>query len=278
MLCLYIVIFYFISCRCQVYSWGDNDHGQLGSGSTSVGRMPSGVSVLDGFKISRVACGSSHTFAWTTPIETVPSVEHQIVMYPSTSDPIGTAAVLHMSDFDGDGEALSPFDIVLKHRPTLSKIIFSLPDNSRRQEAIHTLLQALQISYARDAVVSALASDIPIPLGAAGATDSGLVASMSAKQHALVDIQSAGKEAVTLVGNDVWVDDDLAVGKEHNSASHPDSVPEFMQRLTEGDARLLLDLLKLAVGGRVNETGRVALSHTLKMLGKTRLEVSMCEK
>ena len=249
---------------CQVFSWGDNDHGQLGSGSTAVSKKPSLISVLDNFRISRVACGSSHTFAWTKPIETVPSVEHQPVMYSTSSDPIGTATVLQSSS-SGGCDTLSTSDIILKHRPTLSKIILAIPDNPRRQEAIHPLLQALQISYARDAVVSALAGDIQTSAeGELGTTGSD-------RNHQVLELASVETVAVDTLGSAA----DSVVPEECDVDSDPVPMDDFIQLLTEGDGRLLLDLLKLAVAGRVSETGRVALSHTLKLLGKTRPEVRL---
>ncbi len=44
---------------------------------------------------------------------------------------------------------------------------------------------------------------------------------------------------------------------------------EFTQKLSADDARVLVDLLKLAVAGRAGEKGREALSHVLTALGKT---------
>ncbi|XP_025832237.1 E3 ubiquitin-protein ligase HERC2 [Agrilus planipennis] len=50
----------------EVYTWGDNDEGQLGDGSTNAIHRPRLVSVLKGKKITNVACGSAHTLAWST--------------------------------------------------------------------------------------------------------------------------------------------------------------------------------------------------------------------
>lgn len=49
-----------------VYAWGDNDHGQQASGSTLVNRKPAQVQGLSDIRVKRVACGSSHSIAWST--------------------------------------------------------------------------------------------------------------------------------------------------------------------------------------------------------------------
>lgn len=50
----------------EVYTWGDNDEGQLGDGSTNAIQRPRLVTALQGKKINRVACGSAHSLAWST--------------------------------------------------------------------------------------------------------------------------------------------------------------------------------------------------------------------
>ena len=50
----------------EVFTWGDNDEGQLGDGSTNAIQRPRLVAILQNRKINRVACGSAHTLAWST--------------------------------------------------------------------------------------------------------------------------------------------------------------------------------------------------------------------
>ncbi|XP_034934449.1 E3 ubiquitin-protein ligase HERC2 [Chelonus insularis] len=54
------------SDKGEVFTWGDNDEGQLGDGTTSALQRPRLVYALQGKKITRVACGSAHTLAWST--------------------------------------------------------------------------------------------------------------------------------------------------------------------------------------------------------------------
>ena len=55
-----------VTFQGEVYTWGDNDEGQLGDGSTNAIQRPRLVAALQGKKINRVACGSAHTLAWST--------------------------------------------------------------------------------------------------------------------------------------------------------------------------------------------------------------------
>jgi len=50
----------------EIYTWGDNDEGQLGDGTTTGIQKPRLVAALQTKKINRVACGSAHTVAWST--------------------------------------------------------------------------------------------------------------------------------------------------------------------------------------------------------------------
>ena len=47
-------------------TWGDNDEGQLGDGTTNAQQSPRLVHALQGKKITRVACGSAYTLSWST--------------------------------------------------------------------------------------------------------------------------------------------------------------------------------------------------------------------
>uniref|UniRef100_A0A0P4W3Y5 HECT-type E3 ubiquitin transferase n=1 Tax=Scylla olivacea TaxID=85551 RepID=A0A0P4W3Y5_SCYOL len=60
-----------LHCVCctsegEVYTWGDNDEGQLGDSTTNAIQRPRLVMALQAKKINRVACGSAHTLAWST--------------------------------------------------------------------------------------------------------------------------------------------------------------------------------------------------------------------
>ena len=75
----------------EVYTWGDNDEGQLGDGTTNAIQRPRLVAALQGKKINRVACGSAHTLAWSTSKPTnAGKLPAQVLdsLSPSTADMI----------------------------------------------------------------------------------------------------------------------------------------------------------------------------------------------
>ncbi|XP_037554244.1 E3 ubiquitin-protein ligase HERC2 [Nematolebias whitei] len=141
----------------QVYAWGDNDHGQQGNGTTTVNRKPTLVQGLEGQKITRVACGSSHSVAWTTVDVTTPSV-HEPVLFQTARDSLGASYLGVQSDSDSSSVSnkMSGQNSVKPNRPSLAKILLSLDGNLAKQQALSHILSALQIMYARDAVVGAL--------------------------------------------------------------------------------------------------------------------------
>ncbi|XP_019484450.1 PREDICTED: E3 ubiquitin-protein ligase HERC2 [Hipposideros armiger] len=141
----------------QVYAWGDNDHGQQGNGTTTVNRKPTLVQGLEGQKITRVACGSSHSVAWTTVDVATPSA-HEPVLFQTARDPLGASYLGVPSDADSSAASnkISGAGGFKPNRPSLAKILLSLDGNLAKQQALSHILTALQIMYARDAVVGAL--------------------------------------------------------------------------------------------------------------------------
>ncbi|XP_078115961.1 E3 ubiquitin-protein ligase HERC2 isoform X3 [Sander vitreus] len=141
----------------QVYAWGDNDHGQQGNGTTTVNRKPTLVQGLEGQKITRVACGSSHSVSWTTVDVTTPSV-HEPVLFQTARDSLGASYLGVQSDSDSSAvnNKMSGQSSVKPNRPSLAKILLSLDGNLAKQQALSHVLSALQVMYARDAVVGAL--------------------------------------------------------------------------------------------------------------------------
>ncbi|KAF7266968.1 hypothetical protein GWI33_019752 [Rhynchophorus ferrugineus] len=287
----------------QVYAWGDNDHGQQGNGTTMVNRKPALVHGFEDVHVNRVACGSSHSIAWTLQdIQTVAKVEPVIFSVPK--DPLGSAI---LGLYDGEK---SPTKALNKKTPTLSSIVMSLESNTAKQQALQHILNAMHIQQLRQAIVKALSShtnvknqsptqgctlelekahitphgtlDTATVLGAGEApvslseiadmttpdqeenpllllqsmTTSSCSASISSK-HSKMSTSAMSVIAATLTSNAEVVGDTGYTGLD-----------EFTSLLTENDARLLVDLLKLAVAGRIeDDQAKEILSSTLITMG-----------
>lgn len=70
----------------DVFTWGDNDEGQLGDGTVSAIQRPRLVTSLQNKRIVKVTCGSAHTLALSTTVNTecarlppVPPLEYDFV-------------------------------------------------------------------------------------------------------------------------------------------------------------------------------------------------------
>jgi hypothetical protein len=211
----------------QVFAWGDNDHGQQGNATTTVNRKPALVHGLEGHRISRVACGSSHSVSWTS--QDTPSANcHEPVLFTESKDPLGagfvtnntllsntqtdsnTASsgghVIHSATISGLGSNSLPHNYTSLHsgrskplRPSLARIILSLESNAAKQQALQHILNALQILYSREAVVSAL-----IPHGGQPTTSK-----MTAASNSLLDAGNENK-AVSLASPESPSDIDSA--------------------------------------------------------------------
>ncbi|TKS74835.1 E3 ubiquitin-protein ligase HERC2 [Collichthys lucidus] len=288
----------------QVYAWGDNDHGQQGNGTTTVNRKPTLVQGLEGQKITRVACGSSHSVAWTT-------VD---VTYALSS----RAGVQADSDSSAVNNKMSGQCNVKPNRPSLAKILLSLDGNLAKQQALSHVLSALQIMYARDAVVGALMpasmilpaecpSSSPVP-----PSDSSSSSSVSDEEGPPVLPEAeervspnpwqdkkgevpSSEEAVTPSsamtpsssgassrpfipvtddpGAASIIAETMTKTKEDSESQskvvgpEPQYLDEFTSLLVPDDTRVMVDLLKLAVSCRSGEKGKEVLSAVLSGMG-----------
>lgn len=163
-----------------MYAWGDNDHGQQGNGTTAVNRKPALVHGLEGHRVSRVACGSSHSVCWTC--QDSPSAScHEPVLFSESKDALGASFVTNntltsntLSDSNtnsanhgsNQGSTLPMtstlprnYNTLTRSKPqrsSLARVILSLESNAAKQQALQHILNALHVMYAREAVVSAL--------------------------------------------------------------------------------------------------------------------------
>ncbi|XP_022244118.1 E3 ubiquitin-protein ligase HERC2-like isoform X2 [Limulus polyphemus] len=317
----------------QVYAWGDNDHGQQGNGTTAVNRKPALVHGLEGIKVSRVACGSSHSIAWTTSEVHVARV-HEPVLFPVAKDALGSSCLKATQAVAGSSGSVSigrnKSGAVKVNgagklpRPSLSKVLLSLESNSARQQALQQVLQALQILYARESVVSALLPHTEITTvqvqsnthdrspspamktTSLTSTTSGIVTvapSSSAPVHtesrhsikslpvtSLTEEEDpAAREAFSLpslssssslsskvssVAASVLAATFTPTDQGNTLESNQRNLDSFTSKLSSDDARVLVDLLKLAVSGRVGDKAKETITSVLTALGKANPQVS----
>ena len=243
-----------------MYGWGDNDHGQQGNNSTTVNRKPQYVMGMDGHKLTRVACGSSHSIGWSESDLPTPSA-HEPVLFSVARDPLGASCLSpepqENTGVATDGPSNEP--MAKRHRPSLAKIVLSLNSNYERQQALGHILTALQIIYARDAVVGAL-------------MDSHAFLVSNSK------VDEPADEAVSLGSvPEVYIDDVTISGVSGALPTRKlptEGLDEFRRGLDQDDARLLVELLKLAVADRAGGSGREVLSNVLRALAQGRAQVT----
>ena len=249
-----------------MYAWGDNEHGQQGNGNTISNRKPQQVLALKDHRITRIACGSSHSiaFATGTPASTG---EFTPVSFNVAHDPLGTA--LTSGKFAED--SLGHDD---GKRPSLTKVVLSLPTPAKQQEALGHIQTALQIAYARDAIVNSLGG---VALAAQERKED-----MESQQGASVEITgiippsptSSLTRPLSFGGKSEEEDEEGALRKPCHI---PSGLDDFTSLLTIEDARVLVDLLKLAVAKRVGPKGKETLGAVLTAMGKANPEVSQPE-
>ncbi|XP_058465564.1 probable E3 ubiquitin-protein ligase HERC2 [Malaya genurostris] len=142
----------------QVFAWGDNDHGQQGSGNTVVNKKPNLVLGLDGVFVNRVACGSSHSVAWSLPQNPTEKDKKEPVPFAVTKDPLGSHS-LGIYASDTEPTTLQPqagLPNTKQQRPSLSESVLSLETYGARQAALSHILNAMSILHARSCIIAAL--------------------------------------------------------------------------------------------------------------------------
>ena len=249
----------------QVYSWGDNEHGQQGNGNTISNRKPQQVLSLKDHRITRIACGSSHSiaFATGTPASTG---EFTPVSFTVALDPLGTALT---SGKAGD----DPFGHEDTKRPSLTKVVLSLPTPAKQQEALGHIQTALQIAYARDAIVNSLGG---VALAAQERKED-----MESQQGVSVEITGIIPPSPTTTisarppsfGGKPEEEETAGALSKTTGSCIPSGLDDFTSLLTVEDARVLVDLLKLAVAKRVGPKGKETLGAVLTAMGKANAEV-----
>lgn len=138
----------------EVFAWGDNDHGQQGTGTTTVNKKPCAVIGLNTF-VNRVACGSSHSVAWSLPQCSTEEDKREPVPFSSSKDPLGSNG---LGIYDSEKTFISSSSSKTLNRQSLSEVLLSLESYGARQAALSHVLNAMSIIQARQCIIAALSS------------------------------------------------------------------------------------------------------------------------
>lgn len=245
----------------QVYSWGDNEHGQQGNGSTISNRKPQQVPALKDHRITRIACGSSHSIAFASGSPTT-TIDFTPVSFPVQNDPLGTNLTTRKSIEEN-------LYIPEIKRPSLTRIILSLETYMKQQEALMHVQTALQIAYARDAIVNSLGGIASV------ATQKTVTDSSKESCETSGGLSEIAGAVTTVTGGGACSEEVSRKRVVLNvGAVVPSRLDDFTTLLTVEDARVLVDLLKLAVANRVGSKGKETLGAVLTAMGKANPMVS----
>ena len=220
-------------------------------------------------RVLRIACGSSHTLVFVT---SMPSAieEFSSITFPTEKDPLGTNLTSSKVTEEVIESAIASPSLVTttekKERPLLTKVVLSLPVHKKKQKALGHILTALQIAYARDAIVNSLGGVVED--SSSISYDSEMELRDQSIYEATSIIPSVSVDTFPVV---------LSMQPSHDvtsPTSHPSGLDEFTSLLSEEDARVIVDLLKLAVAGRAGEKGKETLSKVLTALAQANSTVS----
>ena len=191
------------------------------------------------------------------------TVEFTPISFPVPHDPLGTALTSSKPPEENYIHEIK--------RPSLTRIILSLQTPLKQQESLAHVLTALQIAYARDAIVNSLG-------GVASAAQKSTSGENVCEQDTLAEISAstiaAPQDSFSSNGNFGTTSPDRFTDtsrKRHMQI--PSGLDDFTSMLTVEDARVLVDLLKLAVANRVGEKGKETLGAVLTAMGKANSEV-----
>ena len=230
----------------QVYAWGDNDHGQQGNGTVAVNFKPAKVLGIDGYKITRVACGSSHSIAWAE-LNVAPQILFDPVELKCSKDPLGMIYVTN--EFEQKKTKENVGQHIRRLRSSLSKDVLHLKTNEEKQLSLTLILESLRVCYARDALIKILGDLQEISLESS-------------------DQCSGDDDATTMPSASNTDTSQIATTQNIESAKKK---PGFV--ISRSKVKLLVSLLKLGFSGRLDESQREGLISILIYSAKRDKEV-----
>lgn len=107
--------------------------------------------------MNRVACGSSHSVAWSLPQSSSEENKREPVAFSSSKDPLGSNG---LGIYDSEKTFASKTKS--QSRSSLSETLLALESYGARQAALSHVLNAMSIIQARQCIISALSSHTQI--------------------------------------------------------------------------------------------------------------------
>lgn len=126
-------------------------------------KTPTRLLGTEGYRIQKVACGSSHSFAWAETNNTCNILEELHTFSPSL-DPLGTSIALQKHPFESP--SLKNMAKMMKdQRPSLVRTVLQLHSRDLQKEALKKILQATEILFSRKMITNILRSIKHTPSG-----------------------------------------------------------------------------------------------------------------
>ncbi len=207
--------------------------------------------------ITKIACGSSHSIVFASNILAT-AVEFTPISFPTPNDPLGTTLT--------SSKLIEDNHLPEIKRPSLTRIILSLKTPLKQQEALAHVQTSLQIAYARDAIVNSLG-------GVASAAQESTGEDKDGDDGGLADMSVSSQDMVPATSDRCSPDLSGEIVTRKKLVHIPSGLDDFTSMLTVEDARVLVDLLKLAVANRVGEKGKETLGAVLTAMGKANPKV-----
>lgn len=124
-------------------------------------KTPTRLLGTEGYRIQRVACGSSHSFAWAEANSTCEIFEDSQPFSPSL-DPLGTSIVQQKHPFNSP--SLENIAKMMKdQRPSLVRTVLQLHSKDLQKEALKKILKASEILFSRKMLTRFLSGVKQIP-------------------------------------------------------------------------------------------------------------------
>ena len=137
-----------------MYAWGDNDHGQQGTGSTIACKVPTRLIGTEGYRVQRVSCGSSHSLAWAETNNAIDILGDLHTLSPSL-DPLGTSLVMQKNPFHSPSFK-NMAKMMKDQRPSLVRTVLQLHSKDLQKDTLKKILQATEIMFSRKMLVTFL--------------------------------------------------------------------------------------------------------------------------